>query len=294
MVSLTSTDSRSRADAPVSAHRRRPVTHALAAFGCGVLASLGIPFAGVLTGLGATGVVLAVVLLIAASGAVFGLLGEGFRGRDGWWLAFTALPWTAAVIGFWLLGLSTSTGWGFALTVGLGVGAVGAGCALLPWGAGARMVGIVLLGIVAATAVTWFVVLATIDQPSAARYDGEVPSFATTVPGYTAGETSGPVRHPATVYRSGDHSFVLSVEPLDTDPCGAALTSPAVPSEAETTCTASAERWYRTSASLQEVAVVRGGWIVRASSTQTVSLGDLENAIALAVPEGAQWTTDEP
>lgn len=278
------------------APRSRAVTHAVSAAATGVVLCLGIPVVGILAFAGVAGLVLGVVTMIVASGLAFGLTGAGFLGRRGGWLAFTALPWTAAVVGFWILGLTIGDLWTFALTTGAAGGAVGAGCALLAWRGASRLVGAGMLLVVASVAVAWIWTLAfsAVQQQAGPVFRTEIPVFATTVPGYAAGESTSSPGGSAVSYRSEDHVFLLGSEPLDTDPCGAALVASDGVGEAELSCTASAERWYRTSASLHEVAVVRDGWIVRASADRTVPLGVLENAAALAIPEGEPWTTDAP
>ena len=281
---------------PSAAARPRAVTHAASAAVAGVLLCLGIPVIGLLAFAGLAALLLGVAVLILGSGAVFGLTGSGFLGRRGWWLAFTALPWTAAVVAFWLLGLSTGGLWTFVLTAGTAGAAVGAGCALLAWRGTPQIVGGVMLLVVTGVAVAWMsmLALAAVQQQATKGFRTEIPVFTTEVPGYTAGESTTSPGGTAVTYSSGDQAFLLSSEPLDTDPCGAALTAFDGVAEAELSCTASAERWYRTSASLHEVAVVRDGWIVRASADRTVPLGVLENAAALAIPEGEPWTTDAP
>lgn len=293
-MALTSEQVSPPAPSPSAAPRSRAVAHALSAGGAGILLCLGIPAVGILAFAGVPGLVLALVVMLAGSGLAFGLTGSGFLGRRGGWLAFTALPWTVTEIAFWLLGMSIGELWIFMLTMGAAGSIVGAGCALVAWRGAPRLIGAGMLLLVVGVAVTWMVSIATVQQQGSTGYRGDLTAFTTTVPGYTAGVSTASADRTTVTYRSVAHVFLLGAEPFDTDACGADLIAPGASAETELSCSASAERWYRTSATLHEVAVVRDGWVVRASAAQTVPLGDLENAVALAIPDGAEWVSDAP
>ncbi len=293
MPVLTQRDPASPADDVAEQARPRSVVHASAAFGAGMLMALGVPWLGVVVLAGPLGVALVGVVLVAGSATVFGVIGAEFRGRSGWWSACTGLAWLAAVIVFWGLGFTTGTPWGLSLAVGAAAGAVAAGCALLSWRGVARIAGASVLVLVVGIAAVWSV-SATATTGSSTNHSPVSPPFTTDVPGYTADDAIQPDGATSVLYRSVDHAFLLSSEPFEIEVCGAPIDGPAHTSEVEQSCTAVADRWYRASAGLQEVAVVRGGWVVRATAEPDVPLGDLENAVAMALPQGAEWTTDAP
>lgn len=141
----------SAAERPLAAPSARTWFHMAAAFGTGALLALPAPGALLLALSGGPAVVAAVLLFVGVPTAAFAVLGRVFRGRRGWWLGATTLPWAAAIVAFWLVGLDSSDPLVWTLLVVAGAGTAAAACALVSWRGPTRAAGIVMLAVILLT-----------------------------------------------------------------------------------------------------------------------------------------------